>query len=77
VSNQLKKGYIRLSKSSQTLPVFFVSKKDRSKRIVIDYCSLNKQIIKNNYPLKRAKGTISLAQAGDIVPGPNCMLKIL
>jgi len=28
-----------------------VSKKDRSKRIVIDYCSLNKQTIKNNYPL--------------------------
>ena len=31
--------------------VFFVSKKDRSKRIVIDYCSLNKQTIKNNYLL--------------------------
>jgi len=31
--------------------VFFVSKKDGSKRIVIDYCSLNKQTIKNNYPL--------------------------
>ena len=28
-----------------------MSKKDRSKRIVIDYCSLNKQTIKNNYPL--------------------------
>jgi len=32
-------------------PVFFVSKKDRSKRMVIDYHSLNKQTIKNNYPL--------------------------
>ena len=33
------------------LLVFFVSKKDGSKRMVIDYCSLNKQTIKNNYPL--------------------------
>jgi len=28
-------------------------------------------------PLKGAKGTISLAQAKDAVPGPNCMLKSL
>ena len=33
------------------LPVFFVSKKDESKRMVIDYHSLNKQTIKNNYLL--------------------------
>jgi len=51
VDNQLKKGYIRLSKSPQTSPVFFVSKKDRSKRIVIDYHSLNEQTVKNNYLL--------------------------
>jgi len=31
--------------------VFFVSKKDRAKKIVIDYCNLNDQIVKNNYPL--------------------------
>jgi len=31
--------------------VFFVNKKDRSKRMVIDYYSLNKQTIKNNYLL--------------------------
>jgi len=28
-------------------------------------------------PVKGAKGTISLAQAKDAVPGPNCMLKSL
>jgi len=28
-----------------------VAKKDRSKRIVIDYCSLNNQTVKNNYLL--------------------------
>ena len=51
INDQLRKRYIRLSKSSQMLPVSFVSKKDRSKRIVIDYCSLNDQTVKNNYPL--------------------------
>jgi len=51
VEDQLRKGYIRPSKSSQILPVFFVSKKDRGKRIVMDYCNLNNQTVKNNYPL--------------------------
>ena len=51
VNNQLRKGYIKPLKSPQTSPVFFVRKKDRSKRMVIDYYSLNEQTIKNNYPL--------------------------
>ena len=51
MDDQLRKGYIRLSKSPQTSLVFFVSKKNRSKRMVMDYCSLNEQTIKNNYPL--------------------------
>jgi len=51
VEDQLRKGYIRLSKSSQTSPVFFVDKKDGSKRMVMDYRNLNDQMIKNNYPL--------------------------
>jgi len=33
------------------LPVFFVGKKDGSKRMVIDYYNLNNQIVKNNYLL--------------------------
>ena len=41
MEDQLRKGYIRLSKSPQTSPVFFVGKKDSSKRIVIDYRNLN------------------------------------
>ena len=51
MDDQLRKGYIRLSKSPQTSLVFFVSKKNGSKRMVMDYCSLNEQTIKNNYPL--------------------------
>ena len=34
VKDQLRKGYIRPSKSSQILLVFFVLKKDRKKRMV-------------------------------------------
>jgi len=51
MEDQLRKGYIRPSKLPQTLPVFFIGKKDGSKRIVIDYHNLNNQTIKNNYPL--------------------------
>jgi len=51
VEDQLRKGYIRPSKSPQTSPVFFVGKKDGSKRIVMDYHNLNNQMIKNNYLL--------------------------
>jgi len=51
VNEHLKKGYIRSSKSPQTSPVFFVGKKDGGKCMVIDYRRLNKQTVKNNYPL--------------------------
>jgi len=51
VKNQLRKGYIRPSKSPQMLPVFFVPKKDGKKRMVQDYRYLNSWMIKNNYPL--------------------------
>jgi len=51
VEDQLRKGYIRPLKSSQTSLVFFVSKKDRSKRMVMNYHNLNNQIVKNNYLL--------------------------
>ena len=51
MEDQLRKEYIRLLKSPQMLPVFFVGKKDEKKRIVIDYYNLNNQMVKNNYPL--------------------------
>ena len=51
VNDQLRKRYIRPSKSPQTSLVFFVGKKNKSKRIVIDYYSLNNQTVKNNYLL--------------------------
>jgi len=51
VENQLRKRYIRPSKSLQMSPVFFVGKKDGSKQMVMDYCNLNSQAVKNNYLL--------------------------
>ena len=51
VKDQLRKRYIRPSKSLQTLPVFFVPKKDGKKRMVQDYRYLNSWTVKNNYPL--------------------------
>jgi len=51
VKEQLRKGYIRLSKSLQTVLVFFVGKKDGKKRMMQDYRYLNEWTIKNNYPL--------------------------
>jgi len=51
VDEHLKKGYIRPSKSQQTSLVFFVGKKDGEKCMVMDYHKLNRQMVKNNYPL--------------------------
>ena len=51
IQEQLRKGYIRLSKSPQMAPVFFIGKKDGKKRIVQDYRYLNEWTIKNNYSL--------------------------
>ena len=51
IKEQLRKGYIRLSKSPQTVPVFFIEKKDGKKWMVQDYQYLNEWTVKNNYPL--------------------------
>ena len=51
IKEQLRKGYIRPSKSPQTALVFFVGKKDGKKRNVQDYWHLNEWMVKNNYPL--------------------------
>ena len=41
VKEQLRKGYIQPLKSPQTVPVFFVGKKDGKKRMVQDYRYIN------------------------------------
>ena len=51
VKEQLRKGYIRLSKLPQIAFVFFVGKKNRKKRMIQDYQYLNEWMVKNDYPL--------------------------
>jgi hypothetical protein len=51
IDELLEKGYIRPSTSPWAAPVLFVEKKDGTKRMCIDYRSLNEVTIKNKYPL--------------------------
>jgi len=51
IEDQLRKGYIQPSKSPQTSPVHFATKKDGTQRMVQDYRHINQWTIKNGYPL--------------------------
>ena len=47
----LAKGFIRVSKSPAGAGVFFVDKKDKSKRLCVDYRWLNEMTVRNSFPL--------------------------
>ena len=49
----LAKGFIRPSSSPWGCPVLFVTKKDGTERMCVDYRPLNLATIKNKYPLPR------------------------
>jgi hypothetical protein len=49
----LEKGFIRPSSSPWGAPVIFVSKKDGTQRLCVDYHALNEVTVKNKYPLPR------------------------
>jgi hypothetical protein len=51
IDELLEKGYIRSSTSPWAAPMFYAKKKDGTKRMCIDYRSLNEVAIKNKYPL--------------------------
>ena len=51
IDENLKKGYIRPSKSPMASPFFFVGKKDGALRPCQDYRYLNDHTIKNAYPI--------------------------
>jgi hypothetical protein len=53
IEELLSKGFIRPSSSQWGAPTLFVYKKDGSRRLCIDYRSLNEVTIKNKYPLPR------------------------
>jgi hypothetical protein len=58
VDLDLGRGFIRRSTSSAASPVLFVSKKDGSLRMCIDYRKLNDITIKNRYPLPHMLGLL-------------------
>src|SRR6267378_2677209 len=66
LDEQLKKGYIRPSKSPYTSPFFFIKKKDRKLRPVQDYRKLNKHTIRNRYLLPFIPDLISQVQDAHI-----------
>ena len=49
----LDKEFIRPSTSPWGAPMLFVKKKDGSLRLCIDYSQLNRNTVKNKYPLSR------------------------
>ena len=51
LDENLKKGFIRESKSPAGYPILFAPKKDGSLRLCVDYRKLNDITIKNRYPL--------------------------
>jgi hypothetical protein len=53
IEELLEKGFIRPSSSPWGAPILFVSKKDGSRRMCVDYRSLNEVTINNKYPLPR------------------------
>ena len=53
IQDNLDKGFIRPSHSSQTSALFFAPKEDGALCPVQDYCYLNSQTIRNGYPLPR------------------------
>ena len=66
ITEHLKKGYIRESKSQISSPFFFIKKKDGSLRPVQDYRYLNSITVKNDYPLPLISDLIDKLQGAKI-----------
>ena len=51
LDENLKRGFIRPSKSSTEYSILFVSKKNETKQLCVNYRQLNKIIKQDSYPL--------------------------
>ena len=66
----LSKGWVRPSVSPYRAPILFVKKKEGTLRMCVDYRELNKQTVKNRYPLPRQDELL------DQLHGAKCFSKI-
>jgi hypothetical protein len=53
IKELLEKCFIHSSSSPWGAPAIFISKKDGTQRLCIDYCALNEVTVKNKYTLRR------------------------
>ena len=70
IDELIEQGFIQRSHSPWGAPVLFVTKKDGSQHLCIDYRELNKVTIRNRYPLPRIDDLF------DQLRGAKCFSKI-
>jgi hypothetical protein len=66
IEELLEKGFIRPSSPPWGAPIIFVNKKDGSRRMCVDYRSLNEVTIKNKYPLPRIEDLLDQMRGAKI-----------
>lgn len=66
IKEWLQKGIIRPSKSDFASNVVLVDKKDKTKRVCVDYRWLNKNIVKDRYPLPNVESDIDELQGAKV-----------
>jgi hypothetical protein len=66
IEELLSTGFIRPSSSPWGAPTLFVNKKDGSRRLCIDYRSLNEVTIKNKYPLPQIEDLFDLMRGAKV-----------
>jgi len=66
VTELLKNGLIEPSSSPYGAPVLFVTKKDGSLRMCIDYRALNKITVKNKYPMPRTDQLLDVLSGAQV-----------